>query len=111
MRNFALPFVITLIIGGSVSAQEKNDAVEKIIVPYVNKHCVQCHGPKKKNASLTLHIYTDEKSILKDRKRWIEVIRMLSAGEMPPEKQPRPDINDTDKVLKTIHDIFANADA
>ena len=111
MRYFATALVFVSVIGGSVSAQDKNDAVEKNIVPYVTKHCVQCHGPKKKNASLALHIYTDEKSILKDRKRWIEVIRMLSSGEMPPEKQPRPDINDTDKFLKTIRSIFANADA
>ena len=88
-----------------------NEAIEKTVVPYVIKHCVQCHGPKKKNASLALHVYTDEKSILKDRKRWIEVIRMLNSGEMPPEKQPRPKLDDTEKFLKVIHDIFTEADS
>lgn len=97
-------------LAAQTSAAKFNDAIEKTVVPYVNKHCVQCHGPKKKNASLALHIYTDEKAILKDRKRWIEVIRMLSSGEMPPEKQPRPDLNDTEKFLKVIHDIFTEAD-
>jgi hypothetical protein len=86
-------------------------SVEKIIVPFVTKHCVQCHGPKKKNADLTLHNYTDEKSILKDRKKWHEVMKMLHSGEMPPEKQPRPDLKDTDAFLKAINDIFVKADS
>src|ERR1043166_10173506 len=77
-------------------AAKQADAVEKVIVPFVTKHCVMCHGPKKKNAGLALHIYTDEKSILKDRKKWHEVIRMVHSGEMPEAKQPRPDLKDVD---------------
>src|SRR5262249_6763432 len=68
-------------------------------------------GPKKQKAGLTLHQYTDEKSILKDRKKWHEVVRMVHTGEMPEAKQPRPDIKDTEAFLKAINDIFAVADA
>jgi hypothetical protein len=102
---------------GDASAQPKqpaaksNEAVEKVIVPFVAKHCVMCHGPKKKSAGLTLHIYTDEKSILKDRKKWHEVFRMVHSGEMPQAKQPRPEVKDTEAFLKAISDIFAAADA
>jgi len=89
----------------------KNDTIAKVVVPYLAKHCIQCHGPKKKNADLVLHVYTDEKSILKDRKKWHEILRMVHGGEMPPEKQPRPDLKDTDAFLKAITDLFAVADA
>jgi hypothetical protein len=85
-------------------------AVEKIIVPFVNKHCVQCHGPQKKKADLALHVYRDEKSMLKDRKKWHSVMQMVHSGEMPPEKQPRPDVKDTEIFLKAIADVFAVAD-
>src|SRR5437870_4450811 len=91
-------------------AHPANEGVEKIIVPFVTKHCVQCHGPKKKNADLVLHIYKDEKSILKDRKKWHEVMKMLHSGEMPPEKQPRPDLKDIDTFLKAVNDIYVRAD-
>jgi Protein of unknown function (DUF1592)/Protein of unknown function (DUF1588)/Protein of unknown function (DUF1587)/Protein of unknown function (DUF1585)/Protein of unknown function (DUF1595)/Ca-dependent carbohydrate-binding module xylan-binding len=94
-----------------VPAVKQSDAVEKVIVPFVTKHCIECHGAKKKSAGLALHIYTDEKSILKDRKKWHEVVRMVHSGEMPQEKRPRPDLKDTDAFLKAIHDIFAAADA
>lgn len=95
----------------SQPATKSNDLVAKVIVPFVTKHCVDCHGPKKKNAGLALHVYTDEKSILKDRKKWHEVMRMIHQGEMPPEKRPRPDLKDRDTFLKAIADIFAAADA
>ena len=88
-----------------------SDPVDKVIVPFVAKHCVQCHGPKKKNADLTLHIYKDEKAILKDRKKWHSVLQMVHTGEMPPEKQPRPDLKDTEAFLNAINDIFALADS
>ena len=58
-----------------------------------------------------LHIYKDEKSILKDRKMWHEVMKMLHAGEMPPEKQPRPDMKDSEAFLKAVNDLFARADS
>ena len=96
---------------GKEPAIKTSDAVEKVIVPFVTKHCVQCHGPKKKNAQLALHIYTDEKSILKDRKRWIEVLRMMHTGEMPPPKQPRPKLEEAEAFLKAINDIFTLADS
>ena len=83
-----------------------NNTVQKVIAPFIAKHCVECHGPKKKNAGLALHIYTDEKSMLKDRRKWHEVMRMLTNGEMPPaNKKVRPDLKDTEAVLKAISDV------
>lgn len=121
MRYAIAAFAILLALVGYLTqaphdapAQPKQKAssdVEKVIIPYVQKHCVQCHGPKKKNAQLALHIYTDEQSILKDRKRWIEVIRMVHSGEMPPDKQPRPKLEDSEAFLKAINNIFTIADS
>ena len=47
-----------------------------MIVPFLDNF-VMCHGAKKKKAGLTLHTYADEESILKDRKKWHEVVRMV----------------------------------
>ena len=42
----------------------KSDDVTSIIVPFVTKNCIDCHGPKKKKADLALHVFTDSASIL-----------------------------------------------
>src|SRR5262249_11311915 len=92
--------------GKKDAAVAKSDAIEKVIAPFIAKHCVECHGPKKKSAGLALHIYTDEKSILKDRRKWHDVVRMLTNGEMPPpDKKARPDLKDVEAVLKSVNDV------
>ncbi len=115
LSTFALVILIAIGVRRTdaqpVLPAKANEPIEKVVVPFLNKHCVQCHGPKKKSAGLTLHGYTDAKSILKDRKRWHEVMRMVHSGEMPPEKQPRPDLKDSEAFLKAISGLFALADA
>ena len=114
MRSGYLPALLFVVVVNATSHAQSakiNEDVAKVIVPYVNKHCVQCHGPKKKNADLALHAYTDMKSILKDRKRWHEVLRMVHTGEMPPEKQPRPKLEENEVFLKAINAIFVAADS
>ncbi len=96
---------------GFASAQEKKkDAVERVVVPFVAKHCAGCHGPEKKKGDLVLHVFKDEASILKGRKTWMAVLSMLHAGEMPPSGRPRPPIADAEQFVKTITEIFERHD-
>jgi hypothetical protein len=87
-----------------------DNTFDKIIVPFVTKHCVACHGPQKKKANVALHVYKDEKSLLKDRKVWVSVLQMLGAGEMPPPERPRPPVEEVEAFEKAIHDVFEVAD-
>src|SRR4051812_18557274 len=59
-------------------------------LPFLTQHCISCHGPNKKKADLSLDLYHDDLSVLKDRKRWESVLQMVQSGEMPPETRPRP---------------------
>ena len=88
----------------------KADAFARVAVPFLTKHCLQCHGPKKQRADLGLHVFKDAASILKQRKVWQNVLQMVNAGEMPPRKRPRPDLKETEAFLKTVKGIFDHAD-
>jgi hypothetical protein len=89
---------------------KKNDTFDKVIAPFVAKHCATCHEPKKKKGNLVLSTYKDEKSLLKDRKVWTSVLQMLAAGEMPPEERPQPSVGELEAFQKAIHGIFDIAD-
>ena len=89
----------------------KADDVKSIIVPFVTKHCIDCHGPKKKKADLALHVFTDSASILKARKTWTAVLTQLHAGEMPPSGRPKPAHEDVEKFVKAVTGIFDRHDA
>src|SRR5262245_45839694 len=94
-----------------VGAQEKpKPALDTKVTSFLAKHCVACHGPEKKKAGVELHIYKDEAGVLKDRKRWQEVIHMLSAGEMPPPERPRPKVEEVDAFLAAVNGIFEKHD-
>src|SRR5436190_8326501 len=64
-------------------------AFQTTIKPLLSKYCFGCHGEKKKG-DLDLRVYTDEKSVLRDRRTFAKVMKNLEAHEMPPEKKPQP---------------------
>src|SRR5947207_10024776 len=64
-------------------------AFQTRIKPVLGKYCFGCHGEKKKG-DLDLRVYTDESSVLRDRKTFAKVMKNLEAHEMPPEKKPQP---------------------
>ncbi len=76
-----------LLATASVSAAP---AFAKDVQGFFKQHCLECHGEKTKKADLDLRLFRDEATLLKNRKGWANIVKMVSTGEMPPAKQPRP---------------------
>lgn len=79
-------------------------------VAFLAKHCIVCHGEKKKRADLTLHTYKDDAALLMDRKTWHKVLGVLQSGEMPPQERPRPPLAEVEVFTRTITTVFDKAD-
>lgn len=92
------------------SQETKTSDFARIVAPFLAKHCVHCHGPQKKKADLALHIFKDEKSLLKDRKLWQNVAKVVHEGEMPPPERNRPSVGESESFLKAVRGIFEMAD-
>jgi Protein of unknown function (DUF1592)/Protein of unknown function (DUF1588)/Protein of unknown function (DUF1587)/Protein of unknown function (DUF1585)/Protein of unknown function (DUF1595)/Planctomycete cytochrome C len=80
------------------------------VAGFLQKHCTHCHGEKVKRADLALHTYRDVSSLLRDRKRWQAVLKMVRSGEMPPPKRPRPTAAEVETFLRTVEGVYAQAD-
>jgi hypothetical protein len=78
-------------------------------VAFLQKHCLRCHGDKVQQADLSLHVYRNEASVLKDRKVWQSVLKMVSSGEMPPRRRPRPAPAEVQAFVQSVQAIFAQA--
>src|SRR5438132_14266575 len=91
----------------SQGRQLTGDAAFQIqIKPLLSKYCLGCHGEKKKG-DLDLRVYTDEASVLRDRKTFAKVIKNLQAHEMPPEKNPQPTPEERELITAWIQsEIF-----
>ncbi len=112
LKQYLASLALTLllaIVGQPCRAQDSAD-VAKVIVPFVQKHCVKCHGAEKPKAGLSLHTFKDSKAILKERKLWDAAMHLIEAGEMPPAKQPQPTADEKSAFAKSVRALYAKAD-
>lgn len=56
-----------------------------------NHHCYECHDEDVQKGDLDLTALPVDFKNPADFQQWIEILDRVEAGEMPPEKEPRPD--------------------
>jgi mono/diheme cytochrome c family protein len=79
--------------------------------PFLEKHCIECHGGKTTKAELDLKkLDRADAAILKSRKVWMNVLNQVGAGEMPPKKRPRPTLEELEKFTHAVETAFERAE-
>lgn len=73
-----------------------------VVTPFLEAHCVKCHGPEKQKADLRLDTLEADFTRHHVAERWSEVMHMLNGGEMPPEEEPRPRAGRIETVTRWI---------
>ena len=82
----------------------------KVGVPFLERHCTSCHGTEKQKSDLAVHMYRDDLSLLKDRKKWKHILDTVQQGEMPPDDKPQPTVEERKAFLESARAVFANFD-
>ena len=88
----------------SLNADEKSH-----IQTFVNKYCIDCHGAKKKKASVSF-----ANADFKFEKHasvyfWQDTLDVLNVGEMPPEDEDQPSREELKNVIGEITDNLQSA--
>lgn len=79
---------------------------EQVVRPFLNDHCLACHGPTRQEAKLDLSGATSIASVVKDHRIWETVLDRIEAEEMPPEKvKKQPSAADRKRVIDWIRAI------
>jgi len=60
------------------------------IQPFLSQHCLDCHDGEVKKGGLDLSSLSTDRADAAAHKKWVRVFDRVTAGEMPPEKKPRP---------------------
>lgn len=76
---------------------------------FFEKHCVQCHGPKKQKAKLRLDTLNWTPAGSGNLETWREIADKLELGEMPPEDEPQPAPAERAAILKWLGPKLATA--
>lgn len=95
----------------AVNAGSVGDTYRAAILPFLSKHCFNCHGNGKSKADLSFDKFKDDLSVYADRKTWDGVQHMLETHEMPPAKRPQPGQGEVDGALSAIRGLFERIDS
>jgi mono/diheme cytochrome c family protein len=65
-------------------------ADDQAVAPFLQSHCLRCHGEKKQKGDFRMDTLSRDFSDLKTAEKWAEVMDRINAGEMPPEDEKQP---------------------
>src|SRR5687767_13896450 len=71
--------------GYSASSEQRTDAAgfATIVRPFVEKHCVSCHGEKKQKGDLRLDTLANDFLDPATAEKWAHVVNTVNSREMP----------------------------
>jgi hypothetical protein len=78
--------------------------------PLLEKFCFDCHSGGQPEADLDLAGFRTAQDLVRNRKRWDSVLRVLRSGEMPPEGNTAPNADERETLIREIEAVFIEAD-
>jgi hypothetical protein len=101
-------FLITLLPSLSVCAEDA--AFKAAVQPFLDAHCVACHGPDKQKAKLRLDTLSGDFANVATMSKWAEVLNQVNAHQMPPEDEPQPEVEVAGKFAQRVEEELAKAE-
>lgn len=90
--------------------QEPAPDFSKAGLAFLKMHCLECHSGDKPKAELSLAGFVDNASVVKKRKTWESVLKMVEAGEMPPDDKPQPTAKEIEDFATLARSVFDHHD-
>ncbi|MDA1016449.1 MAG: DUF1592 domain-containing protein [Planctomycetota bacterium] len=87
---------------GTEAPQPRLAAFRKDVEPVLKRSCVKCHGPKTQEGNIRIDTLDPNLLHGDDVNWWLEVLAVLSNGEMPPEDAPKLADVDRGKVIEWL---------
>jgi hypothetical protein len=85
-------------------------AFDKVGIAFLQKHCVACHNEKTRRADVSLHHLKTDADLVTHRKLVEKALRVLKAGEMPPNTKPRPAVAELDAFTGSVAAVLDHHD-
>jgi hypothetical protein len=111
LNRSVLPLLLITLLAFAARAEEPLKDHIKVITPILEKHCFSCHHDTKRSADISLkNIFmgiNDTKAlIVRDGKVWMNVVKQVQNGSMPPKGKPRMTLEESENLIKYINDIL-----
>ena len=108
-KRFVLLIQSLICSVSAVSALSDEVSFEKALLPFFETHCHECHDDSVTKGGLDLFALESDLNQEKIFAKWERMYDRVSAGEMPPEKKPRPGKEEISRFKKTLASPLAEA--
>ena len=61
---------------------------------FLKKHCQRCHGSERVERELRIDRLSRDFKTGTDGHLWAEIVERINSGEMPPEDEPQPTVDE-----------------
>ncbi len=100
-------FWILLLLGASLetptaASPADGEDFDKVVRPFLDAHCVRCHGPEKQKGEFRVDTLTRDFASISAAGRWGDVLERLNTGEMPPKKEAKPKPEESSRIVDWV---------
>ena len=82
---------------------------EKLVKPFLQKHCLECHGMDEPEADVSLSGLTADMTNPATARTWERVHGQLTLSAMPPITEPQPDAHARAQIASWIEQLLRKA--
>ena len=90
-----LLWVASLVNGSPATSAEP-------VETFLSTHCLRCHGPEKVERELRIDKLSRDFTQGADSHLWAEIVERIKSGEMPPEEEPQPSVDELSAVIAQL---------
>lgn len=94
-----LLFRTTGLMSGTASAAESFEV-------FLERHCIRCHGAEKVEGDLRIDSLSRDFGAGTDSHHWAEALDKLNSGEMPPETEPQPGVDEIAEFVSSLNALL-----
>ena len=102
---------MSILTAGTSAAAPSGRSPSGMPDTFLKQHCVRCHDGKVQEGQFRLDTLDRSFASQLTAERWAEVMTRINAGEMPPEKEPRPTADEIAGVVEWISGQLAAGEA
>lgn len=102
-RATLAPLVAALVFAAPGARAADPAAFKAKVKPFLDAHCVDCHGPDVQKAKLRLDDLAPDLGDPRTAATWATVYDKIASGEMPPKRRERPAKAELDAATTWLH--------
>jgi hypothetical protein len=104
LTSLAYSLVLTAAIAPA-NATSLVDAFEKTVRPFLQEHCLSCHGQDKIKGNLDLRTFSSVAQVAAALPQWETILSQLKQEDMPPAEAPQPSEKHRAQIVAWIEEI------